>query len=90
MTTPYGPDDYVYDEPDDHLVLNFYGQPIIHPGRFEGLHKAFVPASAGLPPRCSCGWTRFEREGVWVELCEHLDDMGEFATRENDTSGSED
>lgn len=77
----YGPDDYVYDASGGSLTLNYYGQPIIDPARFTGTHQAFVPAAAGLPPRCSCGWTRFERApGEWVELSEHLKDMGEFAS----------
>lgn len=63
--------------------LNFYGQPITAPEYFDGRHIA-SPGPAGLPPVCSCGWTRWQIEdgpcaGEWFEMIDHLRDMGEFA-----------
>lgn len=56
---------------DDSLTLNYYGNPIVSPEYFEGEHKATVPAAGGLPPWCTCGWTRHSGH----ELFEHLADM---------------
>lgn len=58
--------------------LNYYGLPITPPEQFDGEHNAIVPAAGGLPPFCTCGWTRFESApGVWVELSDHLREMRE-------------
>lgn len=56
---------------------NHYGQPIVRAEHFEGNHyAAIVPASAGSPPVCSCGWTRFHVPvNGWVELADHLREM---------------
>lgn len=63
--------------------LNYYGREIIPPEYFDGAHfAAFVPTAAGLPPACSCGWTRHEVDGRWYELADHLADMNE-GRREN-------
>ncbi|WP_367139409.1 hypothetical protein [Saccharothrix sp. HUAS TT1] len=61
---------------------NFYGGPIVDPGHYEGVHRpAFVPAAAGLPPWCSCGWTRVPKGGgLYVELVEHIADQGRFGS----------
>ena len=54
---------------------NYYGQVIMPPEHFDGEHVA-NPVSAGLPPVCSCGWTRWEYEtGKWFEMSDHLQDM---------------
>ena len=55
--------------------LNYYGQPVTSPEYFEGRHVANVPAIAGLPPVCSCGWTPHGK----FQMSDHLADMGEFA-----------
>lgn len=61
---------------------NFYGEPIIDAGHFMGVHyPALVPPVAGLPPRCSCNWTRWRTEGGrWFELTEHIEEMGGFGS----------
>lgn len=56
------------------LPLNYYGQPVVPPEVFMGEHIA-NPGSAGMPPVCSCNWTRHEVNGRWVEMSEHLADM---------------
>lgn len=53
------------------LVRNYYGSPIISPDQFTGEHEAIVPAAGGLPPLCTCGWTRHGG----FELADHLRDM---------------
>jgi hypothetical protein len=62
--------------------LNYYGQPIIAPEHFDGEHyAAMVPVAAGMPPACSCGWTRHTVDGVTFELADHLRDMRETGAR---------
>lgn len=56
---------------DGNLILNHYGRPIVSAGHFEGEHKATVPAAGGLPPWCTCGWTRHDG----YELADHLADQ---------------
>lgn len=59
------------------LPRNDYGQPIIPSEYFDGEHVANVPPIAGMPPVCSCGWTRWEyAPGQWYEMADHLADMG--------------
>lgn len=53
---------------------NFYGLPITPPEYFDGDHVA-NSGLAGLPPVCSCGWTRHEVDGRWFEMNDHLADM---------------
>jgi hypothetical protein len=56
-------------------TLNYYGLPITAPEYFDGEHVA-NPMGAGMPPVCSCGWTRWEyAPGKWFELADHLRDM---------------
>lgn len=51
---------------------NYYGQPIVPPEYYDGAHVA-SPGPAGMPPVCSCGWTRWEHApGEWYELADHL------------------
>lgn len=58
--------------------MNFYGQPVIDPGDYDQAHVV-NPMGAGLPPVCSCGWTRWEyAPGKWFEIADHLRDMGEY------------
>lgn len=57
------------------MTTNFYGQPITPPELFEGEHVACVPTAGGLPPVCTCGWTRHEVDGHWYEMSDHLADM---------------
>lgn len=55
--------------------LNYYGQPIIAAEYFTGEHIA-NPGPAGLPPVCSCGWTRWQTDdGRWFEMSDHIADM---------------
>lgn len=71
----YAPEEcYPVDEPNG---LNWYGFPIVLPEYYEGEHYAAkVPPSAGNPPVCSCGWTRWSTNGRdWFELADHLRDM---------------
>ena len=58
--------------------LNWYGLPNVLPEYYEGEHfAAVVPPSGGDPPVCSCGWTRWGDDRLgWVELSDHLCDMG--------------
>jgi len=57
---------------------NAYGSKIADPEDFKGAHyAAIVPSSGGSPPVCSCGWTRQPKGGgLYVELWEHIRDMG--------------
>lgn len=66
----------------DQGLINYYGLPITPPEYFDDKHVV-VAMGAGLPPVCSCGWTRHEVDGRWFEMSDHLADMGEFA-RGND------
>jgi hypothetical protein len=65
---------------------NFYGAPVVSACYYEGLHyPALVPAGAGSPPVCSCGFTRVpsDVDGLWWELVDHLDEQAPgFASRE--------
>jgi hypothetical protein len=57
-------------------VLNYYGSPVVSPDQFMEPHAATVPAAAGEPPVCSCGWTRHQfADGTWAEMPGHLTDM---------------
>jgi hypothetical protein len=57
---------------DGTLILNYYGQPIVSPDQFTGRHAPVVPAAAGEPPVCACGWTRHGGH----EMADHLRDNG--------------
>lgn len=59
---------------------NFYGRPVVQPEYFTALHTAaMVPVAAGIPPVCSCGFTRVPKgDGTFVELHDHLSEMGPF------------
>lgn len=61
---------------------NAYGDPIVDPGHYEGIHyPAIVPRGGDSPPVCSCGWTRFNLPGRrFVELVEHIADQGELGS----------
>ncbi len=61
---------------------NYFGLSITPPEYFEGRHVANA-GLAGMPPVCSCGWTRWKiedgpRAGEWFEMADHLRDLGEF------------
>lgn len=76
----YPVESLLWDEKNNRPVRNQYGQPVVDPSQFEGIHfPAIVPAIGA--PVCSCGFTRYRDErGTWIELASHIRDMGEFGS----------
>lgn len=64
--------------------LNLYGEPIIDPAHFPGMHfPAHMVEADKQAPACSCGWTRWRGpNGNYYELYDHIADMGEYGTME--------